>query len=175
VDALVMRFADMVMAFPRIVFLILLVALFQPSLLLIVAALALTQWPPVTRIVRGEVLSLREREFTEAARALGFPTRRIILRHILPNAAAPIIVAACLGIGNTIVLEAGLSFLGLGLQPPTPSWGVMVAEGRNYLLNAWWIATFPGMAIVLVVLSFNLLGDGLRDALDPRHEGGREP
>ncbi|MFO8175383.1 MAG: ABC transporter permease [Gemmatimonadota bacterium] len=168
VDTVIMRFVDMVLAFPRVVLLIALVALFDPSIFLIVTALAVTQWPPNTRIVRGEILSLREREFSEAARALGFSTPRIIFRHLLPNALAPIIVAATLGIGNTIVLEAGLSFLGLGIQPPTPSWGTMVSDGRDYLLNAWWIATFPGLAIVLVVLGFNLVGDGVRDAMDPR-------
>lgn len=175
VDTLIMRFVDMVLAFPRVVLLIVLVALFEPSVFLIVTALALTQWPSTTRLVRGEILSLREREFAEAARALGFSSSRIIFRHLLPNALAPIIVAATLGIGNTIVLEAGLSFLGLGIQPPTPSWGTMVADGRNYLLNAWWIATFPGLAIVLVVLGFNLVGDGIRDAMDPRLRGGRGP
>jgi len=171
VDTLIMRFVDMVLAFPRVVLLIVLVALFEPSIFLIVAALALTQWPSTTRIVRGEILALREREFTEAARALGFSAPRIIFRHLLPNALAPIIVAATLGIGNTIVLEAGLSFLGLGVQPPNPSWGTMVAAGRDYLLDAWWIATFPGLAIVAVVLGFNLVGDGVRDAMDPRLEG----
>ena len=173
VDTVIMRFVDMVLAFPRVVLLIVLVALFQPSIFLIIAALALTQWPSSTRIVRGEILALREREYAEAARALGFSTPRIVFRHLLPNALAPIIVAATLGIGNTIVLEAGLSFLGLGVQPPTPSWGTMVADGRDYLLNAWWIATFPGLAIVLVVLGFNLVGDGIRDAMDPRSAGGR--
>lgn len=173
VDTLTMRFVDMVLAFPRVVLLIVLVALFEPSIFLLVAALALTQWPSTTRIVRGEILALREREFAEAARALGFSTPRIIFRHLLPNALAPIIVAATLGIGNTIVLEAGLSFLGLGVQPPTPSWGTMVADGRDYLLTAWWIATFPGLAIVAVVLGFNLVGDGIRDAMDPRLERPR--
>jgi peptide/nickel transport system permease protein len=175
VDWVVTRFADTVLAFPRIVLVMVLVALFQPSIFLIVAVLSLTQWPSATRIVRGEVLALREREFVEAARALGFSTPRIIFRHILPNAAPPLIVAASLGIGNTIVLEAGLSFLGLGVQPPTPSWGTMVADGRGYLLDAWWIATFPGLAIVMVVLAFNLVGDGLRDALDPRQGEARSP
>lgn len=168
IDGAVMRFVDMVMAFPRLVLLMALVAVFPRSIFLIVVALALTQWPLTTRVVRGEILGLREREFAEAARALGFSRRRIIFRHLLPNAMAPVIVAATLGIGNTIVLEAGLSFLGLGVSPPTPSWGIMVASGRDYLMDAWWIATFPGMAIVLVVLGFNLIGDGLRDALDPR-------
>jgi peptide/nickel transport system permease protein len=167
-DSAIMRFVDMVIAFPRLVLLITIIALFQPSIFLIVAVLGLTQWPYVSRIVRGEVLSLREREFVLAARALGYSRRRVILRHIVPNAMAPVIVAATLGIGNTIVLEAGLSFLGLGIQPPDPSWGSMVENGRDVLLRAWWISTFPGLAIVLTVLSFNLVGDGLRDALDPR-------
>lgn len=172
-DSAIMRFVDMVMAFPRLVLLMAVVALFDdPSILLIVLVLGLTQWPQTTRIVRGEVLSLRERDFVEAARVLGFSRRRIILRHLLPNALAPIIVVATLGIGNTIVLEAGLSFLGLGVQPPTPSWGAMVAQGRAYLIvGDWWIATLPGLALVLVVLAFNLVGDGLRDAADPRQTG----
>jgi peptide/nickel transport system permease protein len=168
VDALIMRFTDLVLAFPRLILLIMIVALFSPSLLVIIVVLGLTQWPGTTRIVRGDVLSLREREFIQAARALGMGSPRIILRHVVPNVLAPVIVTATLGIGNTIVLEAGLSFLGMGVQPPTPTWGSMVAEGRDTLLSAWWIATFPGLVIVLVVLAFNLMGDGLRDALDPR-------
>ncbi len=167
-DSTIMRFTDMVMAFPRLVLLILIIALFEPSLTLIILVLGLTQWPGTARLVRGEVLSLREQEYVEAARALGFGRARIILRHLLPNVMAPVIVAATLGIGNTIVLEAGLSFLGFGIQPPTPSWGTLVADGRQNLIGAWWVATFPGLAIVLTVLAFNLVGDGLRDALDPR-------
>ncbi|HEX6938160.1 MAG TPA: ABC transporter permease [Longimicrobiales bacterium] len=168
IDAAIMRFTDMVLAFPRLVLLIMIIALFSPSLFLIIAVLGLTQWPATARIVRGEVLSLREREFVTAARALGFSRTRIILRHLVPNVLAPVIVAATLGIGNTIVLEAGLSFLGLGVAPPTPTWGNMVADGRETLISAWWVATFPGLTIVVTVLAFNLLGDGLRDALDPR-------
>jgi ABC-type dipeptide/oligopeptide/nickel transport system permease subunit len=168
VDTIVMRFTDTVLSFPRLILLILIVALFTPSVLLIILVLGLTQWPGTARVVRGEVLSLREREFVQAARALGFGRARIILRHIVPNVLAPVIVAETLGIGNTIVLEAGLSFLGLGVQPPTPSWGSMVAEGRQNLIGAWWVATFPGLTIVFTVLAFNLVGDGLRDALDPR-------
>jgi peptide/nickel transport system permease protein len=168
VDSALMRFTDMVLAFPRLVLLLLMVALFQPSLTVIVLVLGLTQWPSTTRIVRGDVLSLREREFVQAARALGFGRARIILRHLIPNVIAPVVVTATLGIGNTIVLEASLAFLGLGVPPPTPTWGDMVAAGRDNLLGAWWVATFPGLAIVLVVLAFNLVGDGLRDALDPR-------
>jgi peptide/nickel transport system permease protein len=168
VDAVLMRFTDMVMAFPRLVLLIMIVALFSPSLAVIITVLGLTQWPNTTRIVRGDVLSLREREFIQAAHALGMSKWRIIFKHLIPNVLAPVIVTATLGIGNTIVLEAGLSFLGLGVQPPTPSWGNMVADGRDSLLGAWWVATFPGLAIVITVLAFNLVGDGLRDALDPR-------
>jgi peptide/nickel transport system permease protein len=168
IDSLIMRFTDMVLAFPRLVLLILIVALFGPSITVIILVLGLTQWPGTTRIVRGDVLSLREREFIHAAQALGMGRTRIIMRHLIPNVLAPVIVAATLGIGNTIVMEAGLSFLGLGVQPPTPTWGSMVADGRDNLLGAWWVATFPGLVIVLVVLAFNLVGDGLRDALDPR-------
>jgi peptide/nickel transport system permease protein len=168
VDNILMRFTDMVMAFPRLVLLIMIVALFSPSMAVIITVLGLTQWPNTTRIVRGDVLSLREREFIQAAHALGMSKWRIIFKHLIPNVLAPVIVTATLGIGNTIVLEAGLSFLGLGVQPPTPSWGNMVADGRDSLLGAWWVATFPGLAIVITVLAFNLVGDGLRDALDPR-------
>ena len=168
VDGLIMRFVDMVISFPRLILLIVIVAAFEPSIFLIIAVLGLTLWPGTARIVRGEVLSLKEREFVQAAEALGYSRTRIIFRHLIPNAMGPVIVAATLGIGNTIVLEAGLSFLGLGVQAPTPSWGSMLADGRNYMLDAWWLSTFPGLAIVLTVLSFNLVGDGLRDALDPR-------
>jgi peptide/nickel transport system permease protein len=168
VDGAIMRFVDMMVSFPQLILLITIVAIFQPSIFLIIAVLGLTSWPSTARIVRGETLSLREREFVQAAKALGYSNRRIILRHVIPNTLAPVIVAATLGIGQTIVLEAGLSFLSLGVQPPTPSWGTMVADGRLVLLEAWWLSTFPGLAIVLTVLSFNLVGDGLRDALDPR-------
>jgi peptide/nickel transport system permease protein len=171
VDGLVMRLVDLMLAFPRLVLLIVVVALFQPSPALLVLLLGLTQWPQMTRIVRGEVLGLREREFILAGEALGFSRRRIIFRHVLPNALAPVVVAATLGVGDTIVLEAILSFLGLGVQEPVASWGRMVAGGRDHLLGAWWVATFPGLAIVGAVLAFNLAGDGLRDALDPRMRG----
>ncbi len=168
VDTVIMRFVDMMISFPRLILLITIIALFDASIFLIIAILGLTLWPSTARLVRSEVLSLREREFIQAAEALGYPRARIIVRHLIPNALGPVIVAATLGIGNTIVLEAGLSFLGLGVQPPTASWGTMVADGRNELINAWWLATFPGLAIVFTVLAFNVVGDGLRDALDPR-------
>ena len=168
VDTLLMRFTDMMLSFPRLVLLIVVIALFSPSIWLVVGVLGLTGWMGTARLVRGEVLSLREREFIQAARALGMGDARIIFRHIIPNTMAPVIVSATLGIGQTILTEASLSFLGLGVQPPTPSWGNMVADGRDALIDAWWIATFPGIAIVVTVIAFNLLGDGLRDALDPR-------
>jgi len=168
VDSLLMRFTDMMLSFPRLVLLIVVIALFEPSIWLVVIVLGLTGWMGTARIVRGEVLSLREREFVQAARALGMGDGRIIFRHIVPNTLAPVIVSATLGIGQTILTEASLSFLGLGVQPPTASWGNMVSDGRDALISAWWIATFPGLAIVFTVIAFNLLGDGLRDALDPR-------
>ena len=167
-DSVLMRFTDMMLAFPRLVLLIVVIALFEPSIWLVVLVLGITGWMSVARIVRGEVLSLREREFVQAARVLGMSDARIILRHIIPNTLAPVIVYTTLGIGNTILVEASLSFLGLGVQPPTPSWGNMISDGRDALITAWWIATFPGLAIVATVTAFNLLGDGLRDALDPR-------
>ncbi|MFV1988853.1 MAG: ABC transporter permease [Gemmatimonadota bacterium] len=172
VDAISMRTVDLLLSFPRLVLLITIVALVEPSVLVITLVLGLTGWMGTSRLVRGEVLSLREREFVQAARALGFGTPRIIFRHILPNVASPIIVAATLGIGNTILVEASLSFLGLGVPPPAPSWGLMVAAGKDVMLDAPWVALFPGLAIVLTVMSFNLVGDGLRDALDPKSTTG---
>lgn len=167
-DAVIMRFVDVVISFPRLVLLITIVAVFEPGILVIVVVLGLTLWPSTARLVRGEVLSLREQEFIVAARALGLPRRHVLARHVIPNALGPVIVAATLGMGNTIVLEAGLSFLGLGVQAPLASWGSMIDAGRANLPGAWWISTFPGLAIVGTVLALNLVGEGLRDALDPR-------
>ena len=168
IDTALMRFVDVLLSFPRLVLLLAVIALFQPSIFLLVAVLGFTGWMGTARIVRGEVLSLREREYIVAARALGFSAPRTIFFHILPNVMAPIIVAATLNIGNTIMIEASLSFLGLGVQPPTASWGSMINQGREVLSHAWWVATFPGFAILSTVVCFNLVGDGLRDALDPR-------
>jgi peptide/nickel transport system permease protein len=168
VDTILMRFVDMLISFPRLVLLIAVIALFEPSISLVIAVLGLTLWPSTARIVRGEVLSLRERDFIQAARVLGLGAPRIIFRHIIPNVMGPVIVAATLGLGNIILIEAGLSFLGFGVQPPTPSWGNMINDGREFMVTAWWVSTFPGLAIVLTVVAFNLVGDGLRDALDPR-------
>lgn len=172
VDGVLMRFADMALAFPRLFLVLTFVALFGRSFWLIIVVLGLTGWMPVARLVRGEVLSLKEREHVQAARALGVPPGGVLWRHIVPHAIAPVIVAATLRLGNTILLEASLSFLGLGVLPPTPSWGSMVLEGKDALLSAWWVSTFPGLVIVLTVVGYNLLGDGLRDAFDPRTEPG---
>jgi peptide/nickel transport system permease protein len=164
---------DFALALPRVVLLLLLASLWQPSALLVIAVLGLTGWMTIARLVHGEVRALSERPFVESAVALGVTSNRVLLRHILPNALTPVIVAAALGIGNAIMLEAGLSFLGLGVQPPTPSWGNLIASGRDTLVNAPWVATAPGVALVLVVLAATLLGDALRDRLDPAQQRGR--
>jgi peptide/nickel transport system permease protein len=169
VDTILMRTVDLFLSFPRIVLLITVVAVFEPSIALIVVVLGLTGWMGVSRLVRGQVLSVREREYVQAAHALGYGPGRVLGRHILPNVLTPVIVAATLGIGNAILAEAALSYLGLGVQPPTASWGNIIQSGGDRIIDAWWITTFPGLAIVLTVMSFNLVGDGLRDALDPRH------
>ncbi len=168
VDWGIMRLVDVMIAFPRIFIVLTLIALYSPRIWLIVAVLGATSWMGVARLVRGQVLSLKEREFVQATRALGVPRTRVIFRHLLPNTLSPIIVAATLMIGDVILTEAVLSFLGLGVQPPTASWGSIINQGRENLLGAWWVATFPGLAIVMTVVSYNLVGDGLRDALDPR-------
>jgi peptide/nickel transport system permease protein len=167
-DTVLMRTVDLFLSLPRLVLLITVMALFPPSIALVVLLLGLTGWMGVSRLVRGQVLSVREREYIQAARALGFGPGRILGRHILPNVATPIIVAATLGIGNAILAEAALSYLGLGVQPPISSWGSIIQSGSDRLTDAWWITTFPGLAIAFTVMSFNLVGDGLRDALDPR-------
>ncbi len=169
VDSVMMRLVDTALAIPRVLLLLAVLALWGTlSIPELVILLGVTGWFDVSRLVRAEVLSAREREMVLAARALGAGDARILWRHILPNAISPAIVAAALGIGNVLILEAGLSFLGMGVQPPDPSWGTMIGEGSSQLSALWWVSVFPGLAIVLTALSFNLLGDGLRDALDPR-------
>lgn len=171
VDAVLMRVVDVGLAMPRIFVLLMAVALWERvPLAVLVLLIGLTGWFGTSRLVRAEVLSLRERPFVDAARALGAGPARIIFRHILPNAAAPIIVSAALGIGNVILLEAGLSFLGVGVPPPAPSWGNMIGDGWQQLAVAPWTTLFPGFAIALVVMALNAVGDALRDALDPRKE-----
>ena len=158
---------DFALAVPRVVLLLLLAALWQPSTTLVIAVLGLTGWMGIARLVHGEVRALAARPFVEGAVAVGAKRLRVLARHILPNALTPVIVAAALGVGNAITLEAGLSYLGLGVQPPTPSWGNMIQSGRDTLVNAPWVATAPGVALVLVVIACTLLGDALRDVLDP--------
>jgi peptide/nickel transport system permease protein len=167
VSVALLAVTDWALALPRVVLLLLLAALWQPSALLVIVLLGLTGWMSIARLVYGEVRGLAARPFVEGARALGASRRRVLWRHILPNALTPVIVAAALGVGNAISLEAGMSYLGLGVQPPTPSWGNMIASGRDTLVNAPWVAAAPGLALVLVVVACTLLGDALRDALDP--------
>ncbi len=170
-DTVLMRVVDVGLAVPRIFLLLVVVALWgHVSLVPLVLLIGLTGWFGTSRLVRAEVLSLREREFVAAARVLGVGPTRVIFRHVLPNAAAPVIVSAALGIGNVMLLEAGLSFLGLGVPPPAPSWGTMIADAWPKLTAAPWASIFPGLAISLVVMALNALGDALRDALDPRKE-----
>jgi len=168
VDDLVMRVADVQLAFPVIMLAIAIVAVVGTSPAALVGVLAVSGWVLYARTVRAAVLTIRETEYVEAARTLGAGNVRLVTRHILPNTLAPILVLCSSQFATMVLLESGLSFLGLGLQPPQPSWGLMLAEGRDYLSNAWWLATMPGIAISLVVLGANLLGDGLRDLLDPR-------
>jgi peptide/nickel transport system permease protein len=168
VDDVLMRLADIQLAFPFILLAIAVIGVLGPSLATIIVVIGVSSWVVYARIVRSAVLSLREREFVQAARALGGGDGRVVLRHILPNALTPWLVVATLDMARVIVIESALSFLGLGVQPPTPTWGGMLADGRVYISTAWWLATFPGLAILVTVLGINLFGDGLRDTLDPR-------
>ena len=174
-DRLLMWCTDLILSLPRLVLLLAIVGLFRAagaqSLFLIVTILGMTGWMSVARIVRSQVLSLKEQDFIQATRALGLPASRVLFVHLIPNAFAPVIVFASLAIGGTILAEAALGFLGLGVPPPTATWGSIVNDGREYLRNAWWYTTFPGLMIVFSVMSFNMLGDGLRDALDPKLRG----
>ncbi len=167
IDGIIMRLVDILLAFPSILLAISLVAVLGPSLVNVMFAIGIVNWVSYARLIRGELLSLKEKEFISAVRAMGASTPRIIIKHMLPNAIAPIIVMATLGMAGAIITESSLSFLGIGVQPPTPSWGQMLSEGREIIRQAWWVSTFPGVAIMIVVLAFNLLGDSLRDALDP--------
>jgi peptide/nickel transport system permease protein len=144
------------------------IAVLEPSIWNIMAVIGLTSWMGVARLVRAEFLSLREREFVTAARALGAGDARLILRHMLPNALAPVMVSATLGVAGAILTESALSFLGLGVQPPTPSWGNILTAGKDNIEIAWWLSVFPGLAILITVMSYNLLGEGIREAIDPR-------
>jgi peptide/nickel transport system permease protein len=167
-DALVMRVADTTMAFPIILFAILFVVVLGGSMVTTVFAVALVLWARYARVIRGEVLSLRERDFVAQARVAGCSSSRIMLIHLFPNILNTLVVLLSLQVGWVIIVEASLSFLGAGIPPPTPTWGSMIAEGRDYIATAWWVSFFPGVAILATVLSFNLFGDWLRDALDPK-------
>jgi peptide/nickel transport system permease protein len=168
VDALVMRFVDIMLCFPSTFLILAVIAFVGPSIWNVMFVIGVTGWMGVCRLVRAEFLTLRERDFVVAARALGAGDARLIFRHILPNAMAPVFVAAVLGVAGAILTESGLSFLGLGVQPPTPSWGNILTAGKDNIDVAWWLSFFPGIAITLTMLGYNMLGEGLRDALDPR-------
>ncbi len=168
VDALIMRVMDVLLAFPYLLLALIIVAALGPSLLHSMIAIGIVTTPQYARLIRGQVLSVKTTEFVLAARAIGGNRARVMLRHILPNSFTPILVMATMRSGSVVVETAGLSFLGLGAQPPSPDWGAVLADGQGYFLTAWWIATFPGLAIFAVVLGFNLLGDALRDLFDPR-------
>jgi peptide/nickel transport system permease protein len=167
-DTALMRFTEAVITFPTFFLLITLIAVFGASIPLLVLTIGLTSWPITARVVRAEVLSLREREFVQAASAVGAGPLRIMARHLLPSVVPVIIVAATLRVAYVILVEAGLSYLGVGVPPPTASWGSMVADGKDFLFRAWWVSFFPGLFIFLTVMAYNLVGDGLRDAVDPR-------
>jgi len=168
VDAVVMRFVDIMLCFPSTFLILAVIAFIGPSIWNVMFVIGVTGWMGVCRLVRAEFLSLRERDFVVAARALGAGDARLIFRHILPNALAPVLVAAVLGVAGAILTESGLSFLGLGVQPPTPSWGNILTAGKDNIDVAWWLSFFPGLAITVTMLGYNMLGEGLRDALDPR-------
>jgi peptide/nickel transport system permease protein len=168
VDMVIMRFVDTMLCIPSFFLIIALIALFEPSIWIIMIVIGATSWMGVARLIRAEFLSLKRREFVLAARAAGAGDLRIIFMHILPNALAPVLVYATLGIASAILVESSLSFLGIGVQPPTPSWGNILTEGKDNIEIAWWLSLFPGLAILITVLGYNLLGEGIRDSLDPR-------
>lgn len=167
-DNILMRITDIFMAFPRLILAMAIAAALGPSLTNVVIAISFGAWTVFARLARSRAIAVREEDFVEAARALGAGNLRILFKHILPMALSPVIVQATLSMGGIILTAAGLGFLGFGAQPPTPEWGVMVSDGRNFMPHGWWVSTFPGLAIMITVLGFNLLGDGIRDILDPR-------
>ena len=172
-DEVIMRTTDIFLSFPRLVLAIAIAATLGAGLYNAMVAVALSWWPWYTRLVRGQLLSLREHEFVQAARSLGAGRPRILVRHLLPNVGTTIVIQASIDFGYAILATASLSFIGLGAQPPTPEWGSIIAQARNYMIDAWWFPTFPGLAIFLAVLGFNLLGDAIRDAFDPRLRSSR--
>jgi len=167
-DSLIMRFVDVMLCFPTFFLILAVIAFWEPSIWKIMLVIGLTSWMGVARLVRAEFLSLKERDFIQAARVLGGKDPRIIFRHILPNSLAPVLVNATLGIAGAILTESALSFLGIGIQPPNPSWGNMLTAGKDNIEIAWWLSFFPGFAIFITVMGYNMLGEGIRDAIDPR-------
>jgi len=168
IDSAVMRAVDIMLSIPTIFLVLAVIAILEPNIINIMVVIGLTSWMEPARLIRAEFISLKEREFVVAARAIGAADSRIIMKHILPNGLAPILVSATMGIGGAILIESALSFLGLGVQPPTPSWGSLLSSGKDNIEIAWWLSVFPGLAILITVLGYNLLGEGIRDALDPR-------
>ena len=168
IDLIIMRFVDIMLCFTSFFLILAVIAFLEPSIFNIMAVIGLTSWMGITRLVRAEFLSLKERDFVLAVKAMGAKSPRIIFLHILPNAMAPVLVAATLGVASAVLVESALSFLGIGVQPPTPSWGNILTLGQSTLGVAWWLSLFPGMAILITVLGYNLLGEGIRDAIDPR-------
>lgn len=168
VDAAIMRFIDIMLCFPSFFLILAVVAILEPNIINVMIIIGLTSWMGVARLVRAEILTLKERDFVLAAKAMGARPARIIIRHLIPNALGPVLVAATLGVGAAILIESALSFLGLGVQPPTPSWGNILLEGKETLGVAWWLLLFPGLAIFITVLSYNILGEGLQETLDPK-------
>ncbi len=168
VDSILMRLVDIMLCFPAFFLILAIITFLEPSIWYIMMVIGLTGWMGVARLVRAETLSIREMDYVLAARCIGCSNHRIIFRHIFPNAVSPVLVSATLGVAGAILTESALSFLGIGVQPPTPSWGNILASGKDYIEFAWWLSLFPGLAILVTVLSYNLLGEGIRDALDPR-------
>jgi peptide/nickel transport system permease protein len=163
-----MRFVDIMLAFPTFFLILAVISILEQNIFTIMVVIGITSWMDVARLVRAEFLSLKEKDFVSAARAVGASDKRLIFNHILPNALSPVFVAATFGVAGAILIESGLSFLGLGVQPPDPSWGNILTAGKDNIEVAWWLSLFPGFAILITVLSYNLVGEGLRDALDPR-------
>jgi len=168
VDAVIMRFVDIMLCFPSFFLILAVIAILEPSIWNIMIVIGLTSWMGITRLVRADFISLKERDFVQAAKVIGVSDLRIIFSHILPNAMASVLVAATLGVAGAILTESALSFLGIGVQPPTPSWGNILTAGKDNIDIAWWLSLYPGLAILITVLGYNLLGEGIRDSLDPR-------
>lgn len=168
IDSVIMRFVDIMLCFPAFFLILAVIAILEPSIFNIMAVIGLTGWMGIARLIRAEILSLKERDFVAAARVMGASDAWIILRHLIPNAIGPIMVSATLGIGGAILIESALSFLGIGVQPPVPSWGNILMDGKSTLGVAWWLTVFPGLFILFTVLSYNILGEGLRDLFEPR-------